>query len=106
MRSGDEETSNGKKPSNEESVVSKIALSIKSQDGDVVYYRFPRSKKIQYLLTSYCKQKKLNYDTIAFVYDGRRVKSSRTPAELEMDDGDSIDAMMHQNGGGYVLVMT
>ena len=23
-----------------------------------------------------------------------------------MEDGDSIDAMMHQDGGGYALVMT
>ncbi|KAL0297962.1 UNVERIFIED_CONTAM: Small ubiquitin-related modifier 1 [Sesamum angustifolium] len=98
MRSG-EETSKGKKPNHDQSVVSKIALSIKSQDGDEVYYRFPRDKKLQHLFSSYCKQKKLNYDAIAFVYDGKRVKASNTPVEMEMEDGDSIDAMMHQEGG-------
>ncbi|KAK4386217.1 Small ubiquitin-related modifier 1 [Sesamum angolense] len=98
MRSG-EETSKGKKPNHDQSVVSKIALSIKSQDGDEVYYRFPRDKKLQHLFLSYCKQKKLNYDAIAFVYDGKRVKASNTPVEMEMVDGDSIDAMMHQDGG-------
>ncbi|KAL0456726.1 UNVERIFIED_CONTAM: Small ubiquitin-related modifier 2 [Sesamum latifolium] len=102
MRSGGEETSNGKKRNHEQSIVSKIALSIKSQDGDEVYYRFPRDKKLQHLFSSYCKQKKLNYDAIAFVYDGQRVKASKTPLEMEMEDGDSIDAMMHQDGGGYV----
>ncbi|XP_011091452.1 small ubiquitin-related modifier 2-like [Sesamum indicum] len=104
MRSG--ETSNGKKPNHDQSIVSKIALSIKSQDGDEVYYRFPRDKKLQHLFTSYCRQKKLSYDAIAFVYDGRRVKASKTPLEMEMEDGDSIDAMMHQDGGGYALVIT
>ncbi|XP_011091453.1 small ubiquitin-related modifier 1-like [Sesamum indicum] len=104
MRPG--ETSNGKKPNHDQSIVSKIALSIKSQDGDEVYYRFPRDKRLQHLFTSYCKQKKLNYDAIAFVYDGQRVKASKTPLEMEMEDGDSIDAMMHQDGGGYALVMT
>ncbi|KAK4386216.1 Small ubiquitin-related modifier 1 [Sesamum angolense] len=79
MRSG-EETSKGKKPNHDQSVVSKIALSIKSQDGDEVYYRFPRDKKLQHLLSSYCKQKKLNYDAIAFVYDGKRIKASNTPS--------------------------
>ncbi|KAL0283210.1 UNVERIFIED_CONTAM: Small ubiquitin-related modifier 2 [Sesamum radiatum] len=83
-----------------------IALSIKSQDGDEVYYRFPRDKKLQHLFSSYCKQKKLNYDAIAFVYDGKRVKASNTPVEMEMEDGDSIDAMMHQDGGAYMLVVT
>ncbi|KAL0283933.1 UNVERIFIED_CONTAM: Small ubiquitin-related modifier 2, partial [Sesamum angustifolium] len=75
-------------------------------DGDEVYYRFPRDKKLQHLFSSYCKQKKLNYDAIAFVHDGKRVKASKTPVEMEMEDGDSIDAMMHQDGGGYMLVVT
>ncbi|KAK4386218.1 Small ubiquitin-related modifier 2 [Sesamum angolense] len=76
------------------------------EDRDEVYYRFPRDKKLQHLFSSYCKQKKLNYDAIAFVHDGKRVKASKNPVEMEMEDGDSIDAMMHQDGGGYMLVVT
>ncbi|KAL2228608.1 UNVERIFIED_CONTAM: Small ubiquitin-related modifier 2, partial [Sesamum indicum] len=49
-------------------------------DGDEVYYRFPHDKKLQYLFTSYCKQKKLNYDAIAFVYDGNASKLQKLPS--------------------------
>ena len=56
------------------------------QDGDEVYYRFPCDKKLQYLFISYCKQKKLNYDAIAFVYNGQRVEASKTPLEVTSTD--------------------
>ncbi|KAL0300010.1 UNVERIFIED_CONTAM: Small ubiquitin-related modifier 2, partial [Sesamum angustifolium] len=63
-------------------------------DGDEVYYRFPRDKKLQHLFSSYCKQKKLNYDAIAFVYDGKRVKASKTPVEIYYAKG--INAILVQ----------
>ena len=56
------------------------------QDGDEVYYRFPLDKRLQHLFTSYCKQKKLNYEAIAFVYDGQRVEASKTPLEVTSTD--------------------
>ncbi|KAL0294279.1 UNVERIFIED_CONTAM: Small ubiquitin-related modifier 2 [Sesamum calycinum] len=128
MRSG-EETSKGKKPNHDQSVVSKIALHQISgylptvwgspphliegyflavghldlgadwsllwvKDGDEVYYRFPRDKKLQHLFSSYCKQKKLNYDAIAFVHDGKRVKASKTPVEKYYAKG--INAILVQ----------
>ena len=38
------------------------------------------------ILIYICKQKKLNYDAIAFVYDGQRVKASKTPLEVTSVD--------------------
>ncbi|KAF8633112.1 hypothetical protein AX15_001495 [Amanita polypyramis BW_CC] len=37
--------------------------------------------------------------TLRFVYDGQRISDDDTPARLEMEDGDQIDAMMEQVGG-------
>ncbi|RCV28757.1 hypothetical protein SETIT_5G428500v2 [Setaria italica] len=39
------------------------------------------------------------HNAIAFLFDGRRLRGEQTPDELEMEDGDEIDAMLHQTGG-------
>ncbi|KAJ0453783.1 putative Ubiquitin-like domain-containing protein [Helianthus annuus] len=39
-------------------------------------------------------------NVIAFLFDGRRLQAQQTPDELEMEEGDEIDAMLHQTGGG------
>ncbi|KAL7145211.1 hypothetical protein ABFS83_07G065600 [Erythranthe nasuta] len=88
------------RPQVEEPVLPKVTLSIKSQDGDGIYYRFPRGRKVQFLLLEYCKGKNLNYATVVFLYNGERIKTSKTANELGMENGDQIDAMVHQNGGG------
>ena len=36
---------------------------------------------------------------VRFHFDGSRLRESQTPSELDMEDGDSIDAMMEQVGG-------
>ncbi|KAI3469990.1 hypothetical protein Pfo_026653 [Paulownia fortunei] len=93
-------TSKGKKQV-EQPVIPRVKLSIKSQDGDIAYYRFMRDKRMQYLFSTYCKDKNLDYNAVAFVYNGQRIKATRSPAELGMEDEDEIDVMVHQNGGGY-----
>ena len=35
-----------------------------------------------------------------FIFDGERVKEDDTPESLEMENGDEIDAMVEQTGGG------
>ncbi|PPR06303.1 hypothetical protein CVT26_005135 [Gymnopilus dilepis] len=34
--------------------------------------------------------------TLRFTYEGNRVQPTQTPAELEMEDGDQIDAFLQQ----------
>lgn len=41
----------------------------------------------------------VEFNSIAFLFDGRRLRGEQTPDELEMEDGDEIDAMLHQTGG-------
>lgn len=38
--------------------------------------------------------------SLYFLFDGRRLRLEQTtPYELEIEDGDEIDAMLHQTGG-------
>ena len=38
--------------------------------------------------------------SVRFLFDGNRVNPNQTPQELEMEDGDVIDVMVEQQGGG------
>ncbi|XP_011091451.1 small ubiquitin-related modifier 1 [Sesamum indicum] len=78
-----------------------VKLCIKSQDGDELYFRFGREKRMKALLSKYCEEKNVDLETLRFLYNGRQINFSATPTELGMEDGDMIDAMTSQDGGGY-----
>ncbi|PHT73226.1 Small ubiquitin-related modifier 1 [Capsicum annuum] len=76
-----------------------INLKVKTQDGNEVFFRIKRSTQLKKLMNAYCDRKSVNFNAIAFLFDGRRLRAEQTPDELEMEDGDEIDAMLHQTGG-------
>ncbi len=41
-------------------------------------------------------------DSVRFLFDGQRLNPQQTPADLEMEDEDEIDAMVQQTGGSSV----
>ncbi|KAG1897859.1 ubiquitin-related domain-containing protein [Suillus fuscotomentosus] len=41
--------------------------------------------------------------TFKFIYDGRRLRAENTPLDMEMEDGDIIDAHLEQLGGGTII---
>ncbi|RVW12584.1 Small ubiquitin-related modifier 2 [Vitis vinifera] len=88
-------------------------------DGRQLYFRINRSTPLQRLLVAYCQRINIDYKTMQFVYNGNRVTAKQTPEQvvdvlginvdiirpfhhghLGMEDGDEIDALTHQMGGG------
>ncbi|CAI9107424.1 OLC1v1006774C1 [Oldenlandia corymbosa var. corymbosa] len=78
-----------------------INLKVKGQDGNEVFFRIKRSTQLRKLMNAYCDRQSVDFNSIAFLFDGRRLRGEQTPDELEMEDGDEIDAMLHQTGGHY-----
>ncbi|KAJ4728472.1 Small ubiquitin-related modifier [Melia azedarach] len=76
-----------------------INLKVKGQDGNEVFFRIKRSTQLRKLMNAYCDRQSVELNSIAFLFDGRRLRAEQTPDELEMEDGDEIDAMLHQTGG-------
>ncbi|PHT51862.1 hypothetical protein CQW23_06324 [Capsicum baccatum] len=76
-----------------------INFKVKTQDGNEVFFRIKRSTKLKKLMNAYCDRKSVYFNSIACLFDGRRLRAEQTPDELEMEDGDEIDAMLHQTGG-------
>ncbi|KAL6538445.1 Small ubiquitin-related modifier 1 [Orobanche gracilis] len=86
-----------KKPGSQEVV--HINLKVKGQDGNEVFFRIKRTTQLKKLMNAYCDRQSVDFASIAFLFDGRRLRAEQTPDELEMEDGDEIDAMLHQTGG-------
>ncbi|KAF5189268.1 Small ubiquitin-related modifier [Thalictrum thalictroides] len=76
-----------------------VNLKVKGQDGKEVFFRVKRNIHLGKLLSLYCEKQSLEFNAIAFLYDGRYIKKKNTPAQLGMEDGDEIDAMLHQMSG-------
>ncbi|KAH9728790.1 Small ubiquitin-related modifier 1 [Citrus sinensis] len=81
-----------------------INLKVKGQDGNEVFFRIKRSTQLKKLMNAYCDRQSVELNSIAFLFDGRRLRGEQTPDELEMEDGDEIDAMLHQTGDGELRV--
>ncbi|KAJ4460271.1 putative small ubiquitin-related modifier [Paratrimastix pyriformis] len=50
-------------------------------------------------MDAYCQRQGVHTSSLRFMVDGERLKPTDTPAALEMEDGDMIDAMAEQTGG-------
>ncbi|KAJ4756023.1 Small ubiquitin-related modifier [Rhynchospora pubera] len=81
----------------------RINLKVTSQDGKEMPFRIKHSTELHKLMKAYCDEKSMDFESIVFLFEGRRLRGSETPDELEMDDGDEIDAMLHQHGGCFAL---
>ncbi|PIA38098.1 hypothetical protein AQUCO_02800028v1 [Aquilegia coerulea] len=88
------------KPSTDQLV--HINLKVKDQNQNEVFFRIKRNTQLKKLMTAYCDRQSVDPNTIVFLFDGRRLKETQTPEELDMEDGDEIDAMLHQTGGSTI----
>ncbi|XP_057441691.1 small ubiquitin-related modifier 2-like [Lotus japonicus] len=101
--SGTPKASEEEKKPNDQSAAPHINLKVKGQDGNEVFFRIKRNTQLKKLMNAYCDRQSVELNSIAFLFDGRRLRAEQTPDELEMEDGDEIDAMLHQTGGGAQL---
>ena len=49
-------------------------------------------------MTADCDRQSVELNSIAFLFDGCQLRGEQPPDELEMKDGDEIDAVLHQTG--------
>jgi len=76
-----------------------LSLKVKSQDGNEVYFKVKKTTQFAKVMNAYCKKVGSDMDSVRFLFDGQRLKPDQTPADLEMEDEDEIDAMVSQTGG-------
>ncbi len=70
-----------------------------AQDGTEVHFKVRPTTKFSKVFEAYCQRKSLQMNAVRFLVDGQRVRTDQMPQDLDMEDGDCIDAMMEQVGG-------
>jgi small ubiquitin-related modifier len=76
-----------------------IQLKVKNAEGKEVVFKLKSSTPLRKLMDAYCQREGLPTDGVRFLYDGERLGREQTPGELEMEEGDEIDALVEQTGG-------
>jgi hypothetical protein len=60
----------------------------------MLYFKMMKKKTaLKNLMEAYCASKSLQMDQMRFLFSGNKVRENQTLEELEMEDGDVIDAM-------------
>ncbi|KAM1000682.1 hypothetical protein ACFX2I_007284 [Malus domestica] len=59
-----------------------INLKVKGQDGNEVFFRIKRSTQLKKLMNAYCDRQSVEFNSIAFLFDGRRLRAEQTPDEV------------------------
>ena len=60
-----------------------------------------RKTKMSKLMNAFCQRRGIPLASVRFLFDGERIGEQQTPAELDMEDGDTIDVYMEQTGGAH-----
>ncbi|XP_010482132.1 PREDICTED: small ubiquitin-related modifier 1-like isoform X2 [Camelina sativa] len=64
------------------------------QDDSVRHFKMKRTMRFKKLMKSYCELQNLDFYNIVFFCYARRLNPEQTPDELDMEDGDEIEAFI------------
>ena len=76
-----------------------VMINVRMQNGNVTKFRMRGGNPMLLLMEAFCVRHGLLRDQIRFLYDGMRVRDDETPDVLDMEDEDTVDAMLFQVGG-------
>eukprot|EP00736_Rhodelphis_marinus_P009166 Rmarinus@m.28828 len=79
-----------------------LNISIKLQDGPEVHFRVKKTTKMNKIFAAFYQKTGLTEGSLRFLHDGARISGDSTPKQNEMEDGDSIDAMLWMIGGYWI----
>ncbi|EGN97610.1 hypothetical protein SERLA73DRAFT_139919 [Serpula lacrymans var. lacrymans S7.3] len=80
-----------------------INVKVVTSTGDEVFFKIKRNTKLSKLQGAYANKVGKDVASIRFLYDGSRINDDDTPSSLDMEDNDTIDVMVEQVGGSFVL---
>lgn len=75
-------------------------INLKVSDGSAeIFFKIKRTTPMRRLMEAFCKRQGKSMDTLRFLIDGARVGLDNTPDDLDLEDGDVIEAHREQVGG-------
>tara|TARA_B110001452_G_scaffold262283_2_gene262116 strand:- start:961 stop:2139 length:1179 start_codon:yes stop_codon:yes gene_type:complete len=71
-------------------------LRVVWQNGTEIFFKMRPHTPFQKLMHAFCNQQGVTMGVVRFLFDGVRINETQTLHQLEMEDGDVIDAMIVQ----------
>ncbi len=84
----------------EKPVSQEINVKVKDQRGTAICFKMKRGIKLKKLMQTYCARNGYPLNSVRFLYEGEEIRETDTPQSLKMEDGDMIETMIAQRGGG------
>ncbi|KAK6781228.1 hypothetical protein RDI58_023412 [Solanum bulbocastanum] len=78
-----------------------IEILVQSQDGSIIIFNVSPDTITKKIFKIYCKKKQMDYKTVRFLFNGKRVSPIKTIDENGLKNGDEIAVVLHQDGGGF-----
>ncbi|XP_021771867.1 small ubiquitin-related modifier 3-like [Chenopodium quinoa] len=82
-----------------ESAKNLVTLKVQAGDDHEVYYRVKRDFPLCHMKLDYCNRLGLEYGAVRFVYGKAEVPGAKTPDDLMMKNGCTINAWVDKIGG-------
>ncbi|RKP29456.1 ubiquitin-like protein [Metschnikowia bicuspidata] len=77
-------------------------INLKVSDGTAeIFFRIKKTTPMKRLMEAFCTRQGKTLESLRFLMDGTRVEPDNTPGELDLEDGDVIEAHREQVGGGF-----
>jgi hypothetical protein len=85
--------------SNDEVKDTHLVVKVKDQNEGEVEFRIKRTTPLGKVMSAYCKTKEMALNSVRFLHDGVRLVENDTAESREMEDGETIQAFLQQQGG-------
>ncbi|KAI5964596.1 SMT3 [Candida pseudojiufengensis] len=96
-----ESSTNNNEPKEEKSETGTTHINLKVSDGSAeIFFKIKRNTPMKRLMEAFCKRQGKDLNSLRFLIDGVRVEPNNTPDDLDLEDGDTIEAHRSQVGGG------
>lgn len=88
-------------------VKSETHINLKVSDGSSeIFFKIKRATPLKRLMEAFAKRQGKSIESIRFLYEGQRVNADSTPDEMDLEDGDVIEAHQEQVSYSSILLLS
>ena len=77
-----------------------INITVVNQSGEETVFKVKKTTKMDKVFKAFAQRVGVSQNSLRFKVDGEGIRADQTPKELELEDGDMIEAYIEQVGGG------
>ena len=77
----------------------RMKITVAAQTGANVVFAIKPTTPLSKIFGAYCGRVGASPHTVRFLYNGERLQPENTPKDIDMHDGDVVDAVLQQTGG-------